>query len=62
MQGFNSFAQSVFGEHWPLLKDLYDDQDVAQGVWGIQPVVFSKNWDTVNNNIFALSNIFDVTP
>ena len=62
VQGFKSFAESVFGEHWPLLVKLYDEQEVAEGVWAIQPVVFSKNWDSVNNNIFAVSNIFDITP
>lgn len=59
-QGFESFAKEIFGPHWKVVSKLYKEEDVARGVWGIQPVVFAKDWSTVNHNIFSTGNIFDI--
>jgi len=61
-EGFEGFGKRVFGANWEVLKDVYEEHDVCQGVWAIQPVVYAKNWAEMNHNIFAGSNIFDVTP
>lgn len=61
-QGFEEFGKSVFGPLWKVLKTVYDEQDVNEGVWEIQSVVFSKDWSKISHNIFATSNIFDITP
>lgn len=61
-EGFETFTKKVFGDLWEVVKPLYQEQDVQDGVWDIQSVVFSKDWEILNYNIFAKSNIFDVTP
>lgn len=61
-KGFEEFAKEVFGVLWPTLSPLYEEQDVREGVWEVQSVVFSKDWGKMNYNIFAPGSIFDLTP
>lgn len=60
--GFKEFGKKVFGDSWAVLEKVYQEQDVHEGIWEIQSVVFSRDWAKANLNIFSLGNIFDITP
>lgn len=57
--GFEEFGKKIFGKLWGDVRDFYSEEEVRQNIWEIQHAVFSKDWTTVNLNIFAKYNLFD---
>lgn len=57
-KGFLSFAKEVFEDSWEFISHAIKEFEVQQGIWEIQSVVYSRDWDAIEHNIFINNNIF----
>lgn len=61
-EGFLAFTQQIFGNLFPQLSHLFSEKDLQESVWEIQSIVFSRDWQALNYNIFTPSDIFSSAP
>lgn len=57
-QGFVSFGKAVFGDFYAPFSKFMTEEAIQTGVRNIQFAAYSRNWDTVQLNIFKKKSLF----
>lgn len=50
--GFDGFSRTIFKEMFPIMQKLITEQNLYNGIRNIQFAAYSRNWSSVNLNIF----------